>query len=96
MRARLVAVPRRVWLALLAASLAAHIVAVGLVLVLLFGGERGGGDASDSLVISSGEAAPEDIDLDLLQNMPVDVPRMAEAQLDLSSWKCRWRPISMI
>lgn len=84
MRARLVAVPRRVWLALLAASLAAHIVAVGLVLVLLFGGERSGGDASDSLVISSGEAAPEDIDLDLPQNMPVDVPRMAEAQLDLS------------
>jgi len=84
MRARLVAVPRRVWLALLAASLAAHIVAVGLVLVVLFGGERGGGDASDSLVISSGEAAPEDIDLDLSQNMPVDVPRMAEAALDLS------------
>ena len=40
MRARLIAVPRRVWLSLLAASLAAHILAVGLVLVLLFGGDR--------------------------------------------------------
>ena len=43
MRARLVAVPPRVWWSLLAASLALHIVAVGVVLVLLFGGERGGG-----------------------------------------------------
>ncbi len=84
MRARLIAVPRRVWLALLAASVAVHIIAVGFVLVLLFGGDLGGGDASDSLVISSGEAAPEDIDLDLPQNMPVEAPRMAEAQLDLS------------
>ena len=84
MRARLVAVPRRVWLSLLAASLAAHILAVGLVLVLLFGGERGGGDAEDSLVISSGEAAPEDIDLKLPQHMPVEAPRLAKAELDLS------------
>ena len=84
MRARLIAVPRRVWLSLLAASLAAHILAVGLVLVLLFGGDRGGGDAADSLVISSGEAAPEDIDLDLPQHVPVEAPRLAEAELDLS------------
>ena len=84
MRARLIAVPRRVWLSLLAASLAAHILAVGLVLVLLFGGERGGGDAADSLVISSGESAPDDIDLKLPQHMPVEAPRLAEAELDLS------------
>ena len=84
MRARLIAVPRRVWFSLLAASLAAHILAVGLVLVLLFGGERGGGDAADSLVISSGEAAPDDIDLELPHQMPVEAPRMAEAELDLS------------
>ena len=84
MRARLIAVPRRVWLSLLAASLAAHILAVGLVLVLLFGGDRGGGDAVDSLVISSGEAAPEDIDLELPQHVPVEAPRLAEAELDLS------------
>ena len=84
MRARLIAVPRRVWLSLLAASLAAHILAVGLVLVLLFGGDRGGGDAADSLVISSGEAAPEDIDLELPQHVPVEAPRLAEAELDLS------------
>ena len=48
-----------------------------------FGGERGGGDASDSLVISSGEAAPEDIDLDLPQNMPVEAAH-GRAELDLS------------
>ena len=84
MRARLIAVPRRVWLSLLAASLAAHILAVGLVLVLLFGGDRGGGDAADSLVISSGEAAPEDIDLELPQHVPVEAPRLADAELDLS------------
>jgi hypothetical protein len=84
MRARLIAVPRRVWLSLLAASLAAHILAVGLVLVLLFGGDRGGGDAADSLVISSGEAAPEDIDLELPQHVPVETPRLAEAEIDLS------------
>ena len=84
MRARLIAVPRRVWLSLLAASLVAHILAVGLVLVLLFGGDRGGGDAADSLVISSGEAAPEDIDLELPQHVPVEAPRLAEAELDLS------------
>ena len=84
MRARLIAAPRRVWLSLLAASLVAHILAVGLVLVLLFGGDRGGGDAADSLVISSGEAAPEDIDLELPQHVPVEAPRLAEAELDLS------------
>ena len=84
MGARLIAVPRRVWLSLLAASLVAHILAVGLVLVLLFGGDRGGGDAADSLVISSGEAAPEDIDLELPQHVPVEAPRLAEAELDLS------------
>ena len=84
MHARLIAVPRRVWLSLLAASLVAHILAVGLVLVLLFGGDRGGGDAADSLVISSGEAAPEDIDLELPQHVPVEAPRLAEAELDLS------------
>lgn len=84
MRARLIAVPRRVWLSLLAASLVAHILAVGLVLVLLFGGDRGGGDAADSLVISSGEAAPEDIDLELPQHVPIEAPRLAEAELDLS------------
>ncbi len=84
MHARLIAVPRRVWLSLLAASLVAHILAVGLVLVLLFGGDRGGGDAADSLVISSGEAAPEDIDLELPQHVPVETPRLAEAEIDLS------------
>jgi hypothetical protein len=84
MRARLVAVPPRVWWSLLAASLALHIVAVGVVLVLLFGGERGGGAEADSVVISAGEAGPEELDLVLPQNNQVELPRLAEAELDLS------------
>jgi hypothetical protein len=84
MRARLVAVPPRVWWSLLAASLALHIVAVGVVLVLLFGGERGGGAEADSVVISAGEAGPEELDLVLPQDNQVELPRLAEAELDLS------------
>lgn len=84
LRARLVGVPRRVWLALLAASLAVHIGAVGAVLVVLFGGERGGGAAQDSVVISAGEAGPEELDLDLqTPPSPEPVPT-AQAELDLS------------
>ena len=83
-RARLVAVPPRVWWSLLAASLALHIVAVGVVLVLLFGGERGGGAEADSVVISAGEAGPEELDLVLPQDNQVELPRLAEAELDLS------------
>ena len=84
LRARLVGVPRRVWLALLAVSLAVHIGAVGAVLVVLFGGERGGGAAQDSVVISAGEAGPEELDLDLqTPPSPEPVPT-AQAELDLS------------
>ena len=83
LRSRLVRVPRRVWLGLFAASLAAHILAVGLMLVLLFGGERGGGDAKDSVVISAGEAGPEEMDL-VLDAAPPEPMREAEAELDLS------------
>ena len=83
LRARLVHVPRRVWLGLFAASLIAHIAAVGLMLLLLFGGERGGGEAQDSVVISAGEAVPENIDLQLEATPPDDL-REAEAELDLS------------
>lgn len=83
LRTRLISVPRRVWLGLFAASVAAHILAVGLALLLLFGGERGGGEAQDSVVISAGEAGPEDIDL-RLEASPPDELREAEAELDLS------------
>ena len=84
LRARLVGVPRRVWLALLAVSLIVHIGAVGAVLVVLFGGERGGGAAQDSVVISAGEAGPEELDLDLqTPPSPEPVPT-AQAELDLS------------
>ena len=84
MRARLVAVPPRIWWSLLAASVVAHVLAVGVVLVLLFGGERGGGAAADSIVISAGDAGPEELDLELPQDIPVELPRLAEAELDLS------------
>ncbi len=57
MRARLMAVPRRVWLAFWP-PLWRRIFCCRSGVGLAFGGERGGGDASDSLVISSGEAAP--------------------------------------
>jgi hypothetical protein len=64
--------------------LALHIVAVGVVLVLLFGGERGGAAEADSIVISAGEAGPEELDLVLPQDNQVELPRLAEAELDLS------------
>ena len=83
LRRRLVSVPRRVWLGLFALSLAVHVAAVGLMLLLLFGGERGGGEAQDSVVISAGEAGPEEIDL-VLEATPPDELREAEAELDLS------------
>ena len=84
LRLRLVAVPRRVWLTLLAGSLAVHIIAVGGVLVLLFGGERGGGDAQDSVIISAGEVGPEDIELDLSEPTPPETLPDTQAELDLS------------
>lgn len=83
-RQRLVAVPRRVWLALLAGSAVLHVAAVGLALLLLFGGEEGGGGAPDSLVIAAGEPGPEELDLKLdVPPEPEPMPQ-AEADLDLS------------
>ena len=83
-RQRLVAVPRRVWLALLAGSAVLHVAAVGLALLLLFGGEEGGGGAPDSLVIAAGEPGPEELDLELdVPPEPEPMPQ-AEADLDLS------------
>ena len=65
-------------------------------LVLLFGGERGGGEAEDSVVISAGELAPDNIDLQLEATPPDDL-REAEAELDLSNyWMCRSIPILTI
>lgn len=83
LRARLIGVPRRVWVALFAGSVLLHIIGVGVMLILLFGGERGGGDAEESVVISAGEAAPDDLDLALEAPLP-DSFREAEAELDLS------------
>lgn len=83
LRTRLIGVPRRVWLALFTGSVLLHIIGVGVMLILLFGGERGGGDAEESVVISAGEAAPDDLDLALEAPLP-DSFREAEAELDLS------------
>lgn len=79
---RLKNLPRRWWITLFAVSLMAHLVGVAVVLVLLFGGERGGGDAVDSVVISAATDGPESIDLEL--QAPVEIAREAEAELDLS------------
>ena len=84
LRQRLVAVPRRVWLSLLVVSVLVHIMAVGAVLVLLFGGERGGGDGETSVVISAGEIGPEELQLDLTAQSPPEQVVEATAELDLS------------
>ena len=84
LRLRLIAVPRRIWLAVLGLSLAAHVFALAVILALLFGGETGGGAEADSVVISAGEAGPEEIDLTLPPQTPPDNLREAEAELDLS------------
>jgi len=47
LRLRLIAVPRRIWLAVLGLSLAAHVFALAVILALLFGGETGGGAEAD-------------------------------------------------
>lgn len=84
LKRRLIAVPRRVWLSLLAVSILVHIVAVGAVLVLLFGGERGGGDGETSVVISAGEIGPDELQLDLTAQSPPEPVVEAVAELDLS------------
>ncbi len=83
LRARLIAVPRRVWVGLFTASVVVHVAAVGVMLLLLFGGERGG-DAQDSVVISAGDTGAEDVDLNLETPAPPEFLREAEAELDLS------------
>ena len=48
---------------------------------MLFGGERGGGDETESLVISAAADGVEDIDLEL-QTPPAEFEREAEAELE--------------
>ena len=79
---RLKNLPRRWWIAFFAVSLVVHVIGVGTVLVLLFGGARGGDDAAESLIISAAANAPESIDLELPD--PGEIEREAEAELDLS------------
>ncbi|MGC6534769.1 MAG: vWA domain-containing protein [Parvibaculales bacterium] len=84
LRQRLVAVPKRVWLGLLAVSVVVHIMAVGSVLVLLFGGDRGGGDGEPSVVISAGEQGPQELDLESQEQIAPQPIEDAVAELDLS------------
>ena len=79
---RLKNLPRRWWIAIFTVSLVVHVAGVGIVLVLLFGGTRGGDDAAESLIISAAADNQESIDLELPD--PVDIEREAEAEMDLS------------
>ena len=79
---RLKNLPRRWWVAFFAISLAAHVIGVGTVLVLLFGGQRGGDNVAESLIISAAADNQEGVDLDLPDT--VDIEPDAEAEMDLS------------
>ena len=59
-----------------------HVIGVGTVLVLLFGGERGGDNAAESLIISAAADDQQGVDLELPE--PVDIEREAEAEMDFS------------
>ena len=62
---RLKNLPRRWWITFFAISLAVHVFGVGTVLVLLFGGERGGDNAAESLIISAAADDQQGVDLEL-------------------------------
>ena len=79
---RLKNLPRRWWVAFFAISLAAHVIGVGTVLVLLFGGQRGGDNGAESLIISAAADNQEGVDLDLPDT--VDIEPDADAEMDLS------------
>ncbi len=83
MRARLLRLPRRWWLAFLAVSVLVHIVGVGFVLVLLFGGAPGGNSA-DKIILSIGDGGPDEIDTNLEAVPPAEMVHEAEVELDLS------------
>ena len=77
---RLKNLPRRWWIAFFAISLVVHVIGVGAVLVLLFGGARGGDNAVESLIISAAADDQQGVDLELPE--PVTIER--EAEMDLS------------
>ena len=99
LRARLRDVPSRQWWQLFALSACVHIVAVAVLLVLLFGGEQGGGDAPAAIVLAAPAAGvPEALDApdkiaDVVQDAP-DVIDLAEVlelplidALDAAQWQ---------
>ena len=80
--ARLKNLPRRWWITFFAISLVVHVIGVGTVLVLLFGGERGGDNAAESLIISAAADDQQGVDMELPE--PVTIEREAEAEMDFS------------
>ena len=79
---RLKNLPLRWWITFFAISLVVHLTGVGTVLVLLFGGERGGDNAAESLIISAAADDQQGVDLELPE--PVKIKREAEAEMDFS------------
>lgn len=84
LRRRLVDVPRPFWWALLTVSAAAHVVAVGVMLLLLFGGDPQSGDAADGVPLVAAQTGPEDVELTLETVPPVERPQVSEQ--DLAEW----------
>lgn len=79
---RLKNLPLRWWITFFAISLVVHLTGVGTVLVLLFGGERGGDNAAESLIISAAADDQQGVDLELPE--PVNIKSEAEAEMDFS------------
>ena len=79
---RLKNLPLRWWITFFAISLVVHLTGVGTVLVLLFGGERGGDNAAESLIISAAADDQQGVDLELPE--PVKIKSEAEAEMDFS------------
>ena len=84
MRARLLNLPRSWWLALIIGSLMLHGVAVAIIIVLLFGGETGGGAARPDMVISAGAEDALDIEIDAELPQEAEYIEAPPAEMDLS------------
>ena len=90
---RLKNLPRRWWIAFFAISLVAHVIGVGTVLVLLFGGQRGGDNVAESLIISAAADNQEGVDLEL-PDMVILNPTPRPRWICRKSSKCPWKRIS--
>ena len=90
---RLKNLPRRWWITFFAISLVVHVIGVGTVLVLLFGGERGGDNAAESLIISAAADNQQGVDLELPD--PVILNAKPRPRWIFRKYlKCPWKQIS--